>query len=631
MVAMLESVLVLLVIVSGAFAAMLWGQAVGEVVFAKPFAALFGYSPGINAIAGGITVFFAVAWFGTRLVKLFHKDAAGESSLLTRRPVGYLWRAFAFTVAAVLYYALFLIMVGLIPQEWRSRVLIYSDGNPVLPKHVVGVAWLLLLLFGGPFILRAVKTAIGKATAPLRHVHRLGKAGKGGSASFAGLLEEWAHPWRKGGIFLGNSLYDPGWKVGLTDNRHVLTIAATRAGKGRSAIIPNLLTWPHSALVIDPKGTNAAVTAGKRGTGLNLPMRQKVYCLNPFKVNRQLEWMPPSSCFNPLSIIDLEAATVYEDLDLLADALVIPASKDPFWDESAKGLIRALIGHAISINPQASLFDVRAMLPQVMDQDSLLLAAMMENDAASGVIRNSATQLAKSDSRLVSNIISTALSHLGWLSSPAMEETLSRSDFSIFDLKASPTTVYVVLPPEYLETHNRFMRLFVNLAIKAASMEGRSKAPILFVLDEFYSLGRMQLLAKAVGLLGGYNVKLWPILQNLSQLAELYPENWETFIANAGHLQIFGINDQITAGYVTEKLGRAVIYEDVRGPDGRVRREAVSIAELRDAGEIGREVSRKSSKQLVFREGETPFLLTRSNYDRSFRKGHFDPDPDYAR
>jgi type IV secretion system protein VirD4 len=70
---------------------------------------------------------------------------------------------------------------------------------------------------------------------------------------------KWDH---QGGLLLGRR--DErliGWK----DDRHVMTIAGSRAGKGVSLIVPNLLLYEGSALVFDPKGENAKITAGRRG------------------------------------------------------------------------------------------------------------------------------------------------------------------------------------------------------------------------------------------------------------------------------------------------------------------------------------------------------------------------------
>jgi hypothetical protein len=132
---------------------------------------------------------------------------------------------------------------------------------------------------------------------------------------------------------LGSSFYNPYWKVGHADGRGMLTIASTRSGKGRSAIIPNLLTWPGSALVIDPKGTNAAVTAARRGHGggrVSSFLGQEVYVVDPFGIVPGVK----SARFNPLSMISLTGQRVTEDIGLIADALVVPGeSADTLWDD----------------------------------------------------------------------------------------------------------------------------------------------------------------------------------------------------------------------------------------------------------------------------------------------------------
>ena len=69
--------------------------------------------------------------------------------------------------------------------------------------------------------------------------------------------------YRRGRFYLGVS---PFWKrpIGIDSDRHAITIAGSRAGKGAAVMIPNLLRWPHNALVIDPKGEAAEATARKR-------------------------------------------------------------------------------------------------------------------------------------------------------------------------------------------------------------------------------------------------------------------------------------------------------------------------------------------------------------------------------
>lgn len=90
--------------------------------------------------------------------------------------------------------------------------------------------------------------------------------------------DQWSH---EGSLLLGRR---GGRLVGWKDDRHVMTIAGSRAGKGVSLIIPNLLLYEDSALVIDPKGENARITARRRGTEAD-GLGQDVYVLDPFGVS----------------------------------------------------------------------------------------------------------------------------------------------------------------------------------------------------------------------------------------------------------------------------------------------------------------------------------------------------------
>jgi len=71
--------------------------------------------------------------------------------------------------------------------------------------------------------------------------------------------------WKPGRFLIGRN--SAGRYIGHSDDRHILTVAGSRAGKGISLIVPALLTWPHSAICIDPKGELATITASRRGRG----------------------------------------------------------------------------------------------------------------------------------------------------------------------------------------------------------------------------------------------------------------------------------------------------------------------------------------------------------------------------
>jgi type IV secretory pathway TraG/TraD family ATPase VirD4 len=465
---------------------------------------------------------------------------------------------------------------------------------------------------------------VAEAFAPFDRHEDMAAMGKGGSSSFGGLVAEWRQPYKPGGVWLGRSLYD-GTPIGYEDDRGLLTIASNRSGKGRSLIIPNLILWPGSVLVIDPKGTNAAVTAARRGKGggrVTDCLGQNVHVLDPFGIVEGVK----SAAFNPLSMIDLAGNRAREDVGLIADALVVSTgSGDSHWDEGCRQILTGVVAHVLSRNPNATLIDVRRALTQDARGLDELFGDMLDNPVAGGVAQGAAAFVDGSSPNARGDLLATVLRNTAWLDSTAMKDLLSRSDFAMADLKVRPTSVYVVLPPDLLEEHARFMRLFVNLTVRAASQGGKSKVPILLIMDEFYSLGALNSLAKASGALAGYGLKLWPILQNLSQLAELYPKNWHTFFANAGAVQVFGVNDRRTAEELVAVLGQSVWSEKI---DGRTMRQVTNLLE---PSELEKLTERSMELQVVLRSGKAPLLIKKTNYDQeeTFTKAMYAPDPDH--
>ncbi|WP_395697953.1 type IV secretory system conjugative DNA transfer family protein [Methylocella sp.] len=172
----------------------------------------------------------------------------------------------------------------------------------------------------------------------------------------------------------------------------------------------------------------------------------------------------------------------------------------------------------------------------------------------------------------------------------------------------------------------RFLRLFVNLALQAVAEGRKRRHATLFLLDEFYSLGCLQQLEKSAGVMAGYGVKLWTIIQNIGQLQELYPRNWETFLGNAGQWTVFAVNDQTTARYVSERLGRRILWRKMRGPQG-FEWEISGVASLRDPQEFSQASSRESDKLVAFTSAGEAFFLRRTPYDRLFKPTHYMADP----
>jgi type IV secretion system protein VirD4 len=164
--------------------------------------------------------------------------------------------------------------------------------------------------------------------------------------------------------------------------------------------------------------------------------------------------------------------------------------------------------------------------------------------------------------RELSSIISSVGRHLSWLHSPLVEEHLSASSFDPRDLSREAITVYLILPPKYLETLSRLLRLWITTIYGTITEGGpREENEVLFMLDEAGSLGPLPSLYSAITLGRGYGVRVWLILQSISQLKNLFPKDGEhqTVEASIDHKIFFGVRDFATAEMVSNYVGTSTI------------------------------------------------------------------------
>ena len=348
-----------------------------------------------------------------------------------------------------------------------------------------------------------------------------------------------------------------GVAVGCLDDRHITTVAGSRSGKGRSVIIPNLLSYPGSMVVVDPKGENASITSRYRSEQLG----QNVCVLDPFEITAD-QCAPYRKRFNPLSILSLESPTLVEDAGLIADALVVSTNtKDSHWDDSARSVIEGLLLHVVTEHtptqrdPEPNLLAAAELLSgrRLSPEDGMpmsinqVLGEMLENRWLDNRIAAAAQSLKDKPDSERGSIISTARKNLKFLDYDAMGSVLSGHDFDLGDLKTKPTTIYLVLPAMRMNTCKQWLRLFVNLILATVERVNiRPKHPVIMVLDEMPVLGYMRELESAIGQVAGLGLRLHCILQDLGQLKALYKDRYETFLGNSGILQFFGNIDQFT-------------------------------------------------------------------------------------
>ena len=348
---------------------------------------------------------------------------------------------------------------------------------------------------------------------------------------------------------------------------HLITLAPTRAGKGVGTVIPNLLAVERSVLVIDPKGENARIAGEARqrfGT---------VHVLDPFEVSGH-----PSACYNPLDRLTPDSLDLGEDAASLTEALVMdPAGQvqEAHWNEEAKAILGGLIMFCVchEDSDRRSLATVREYLTLPPEKLRALLELMQDSDAAGGLISRAANRFLGKADREAASVLSNAQRHTHFPDSPRIARCLARSDFAFSDLRHRITSVFLVLPPNRMDAYSRWLRLLVSQALQDIARDAEVSAtlaapvdaqgasqrlftPTLFLLDEFAALGRLEAVERAMGLMAGYGLQLWPILQDMSQLKDLYSDRANTFIANAGVQQVFGVNDFEPAKWLSQMIGQ---------------------------------------------------------------------------
>lgn len=452
----------------------------------------------------------------------------------------------------------------------------------------------------------------------------------------------------RGKVLLGSV---GGQLIGTSDNRHVLLCAGSRAGKGVSSLVPNAICGiGGSAIFYDPKGELASIMAEY----LAEKQGQKVYVLDPFM--RTAPWAHKyHASFNPLSVLK-DTEQMVENAGLIADGLVSQRSQgEPHWDESAVNLLEGLILHVATFpvyEPERHLLTVRRLLTRgvpLPGDKSLrgiegLLCEMAANNALDGLIQSLAMSLASKTEKELDSIISTADRNTKFLDYPAMRRVLVRHDFDLPEFKHSRqgVTAFLCLPAGRMGTCNRWIRLFINLALEAMENtrlrpggsldETGTGRPVTFYLDEFPSLGKMAQIETAAAQIAGFGVKLFCVVQDLSQLEAHYGKSWQTFLGNCGAQIFFGNNDPFTLQFISKRLGQTTLIVKHRSQQTHGAHMAgatgesfnTQVQDLLTAEEVGRYFARddRHRRQLVLLAGKDPMILQRVVYHDSSLPEH---------
>lgn len=332
---------------------------------------------------------------------------------------------------------------------------------------------------------------------------------------------------------------------------HLITIAPTGAGKGVGALIPALLSHAGSAVVIDPKGENYAVTAAfRRGLG------QQVFVLDPFGITGAT-----SDRLNPLDLFGADGSVSREDALLLTQLLAMDTgsvSRNRYWyDRGSELLATALLFAGNSeTEREHGLAGVLSLFSDSIG--TLRLMGRLLDRSSNQDLRDAAGILLAGRDDLLHSVLLIAQSMVAPLDDPAVHAVCAGPSTLPLDLLTQdvPVTIYLVLPPDKLVSHATLLRLWVGMLLTAVQRRTAIPArPTLFLLDEAAQLGALPQLVTAITLMRGYGLQVWTFWQDLAQLRHLYPQEWPTLLHNCAVHQVFGVPHEAAAQQLAQLNG----------------------------------------------------------------------------
>ena len=441
---------------------------------------------------------------------------------------------------------------------------LYADDTRLRKKLVAS------MVVSGVGLLIVLPGALIAAARPRRPLHGDARFANPAEVDRAGLLGGGAKPATPSilvGRYRGKFLALPG-------QLSVMLSAPTRSGKGVGVVIPNLLNWPDSAVVLDIKGENYDITAGYRAEH-----GQAVYAFSPFDESAR------SHRWNPLTAV--RASPLHRVGDLLTIGQVFfpndgsGTSSEAFFNDQARNLFLGL-GLLLLETPELPR-TIGELLRQSSGKGQTLkghLTALIEqrrNGAAPGnppltdECTDALQRLLSNSENTLTSIVSTLNAPLTIFADAVVDAATSADDFRLEDVRRRRMSIYVRIPPNRLANARPLLNLFFSQLVSLNTQHLPEQDPsltvqCLLVNDEFAAMGRVGIISSAAAFLAGYNLRLLTVVQAMSQLDAVYGEkDARTFATNHGLQILYAPREQRDADEYSAMLGHFTERAESRG------------------------------------------------------------------
>jgi type IV secretion system protein VirD4 len=357
--------------------------------------------------------------------------------------------------------------------------------------------------------------------------------------------------------------------VRLSGQQFVILAAPTRSGKGVGVVIPNLLEYQGSVVVLDIKQENFDLTSGWRAS-----QGQEIYLFNPFAEDRR------THRWNPLSYVSSDPAFRISDLQAIA-AMLYPEGdgKDKFWISHARNAFLAFTLYLFENHDDErrnkcppelmsvpTLGRVHRLSAGNGSQQKQYLQELSAKSFLSEHARTAFANLLSQADETFSSILGTFKEPLNAFVNPVLDAATSGDDFLITDVRKKRMTIYIGIQPNKLAESRVLVNLFFSQLINENTRELPQSNPALkhqclLLMDEFTAIGRVDIIASAVSYMAGYNLRLLPIIQSMSQLDAVYgKEVSRTIITNHALQIIYAPREQQDANDYSEMLGYTTVH-----------------------------------------------------------------------
>ena len=356
--------------------------------------------------------------------------------------------------------------------------------------------------------------------------------------------------------------------IRIGKSKHLLLAASTRGGKGVSVVIPNLLEWRESAVILDVKREAWEETAGQRAT------YGAVYLFDPFSDDGS------THRWNPLWYVRLDPNHRNGDIVAIAATLYKDMSGDnPFWPAIARKTFVAAceclfdkyvadqsVGFDTGLPTLGSVYRLLAGAHLKHGQSlQQYLSELLKQSMLGTHARTSLNNLVGLAPETFTSAIETALAPLNIFSNPIVDAATSGNDFDLSKLRKTIQSIYVGVSPAKLIEAKEVLNLFIEQAIKLNGRElpehnKELKYQCMFMLDEFTALGRVEIVPVAVGWVAGYGIRIVIVIQSIAQLESVYgADTARGLITNLGVRIVFTPREQRDAEEYSKMLGETTV------------------------------------------------------------------------